>query len=275
MRRVAATPDIADSTRSFERWLRGHTRLRQHELDYKHEIMAADTFSFLRATFYRWAQLAPQALPDLADAARVLAVGDLHVENYGTWRDVEGRLVWGVNDFDEAYRMPYTFDLVRLATSAGLAASEGQLGSWQPGSRAAGRGRRLAWLGRGTRGEGAGAFCVGMGAQGSRGRADPLSRPGRVGRALRGSADGGTRRLASPAPFTRLQPHRALVAPEAAGRGVAAAGDGLGGGQHPSRHAGGGQGDPGRPEGTQVRVAARRGDEDGQARACRLEGLAG
>ncbi len=127
MRTVAATPGIADSTRSFERWLRGHTRLRQHELDYKHEIMAADAFSFLRATFYRWAQLAPQALPELADAARVLAVGDLHVENYGTWRDAEGRLVWGVTDFDEAYRMPYTFDLVRLATSAGLAASEGQM----------------------------------------------------------------------------------------------------------------------------------------------------
>jgi hypothetical protein len=57
----------------------------------------------------------------------VLAVGDLHVENYGTWRDAEGRLVWGVNDFDEAYRMPFTFDLVRLATSAGLAAAEGHL----------------------------------------------------------------------------------------------------------------------------------------------------
>jgi len=102
-------------------------RLRQHELDYKHEIMAADTFSFLRATFYRWAELAPQALPDLAEGVRVLAVGDLHVENYGTWRDVEGRLVWGVNDFDEACRMPFTYDLVRLATSAGLAAAEGHL----------------------------------------------------------------------------------------------------------------------------------------------------
>ena len=124
---MAAIPDIAESTRSFEGWLRGHTRLRQHELDYKHEMMAADTFSFLRATFYRWAQLAPQALPDLAEATRVLAVGDLHVENYGTWRDAEGRLVWGVSDFDEAYRLPFTFDLVRLATSAGLAAAEGHL----------------------------------------------------------------------------------------------------------------------------------------------------
>src|SRR5260221_9422199 len=127
MTSVAATPGIVESTRSFERWLRGHIHLRQHELDYKHEMMAADTFSFLRATFYRWAEQALQALPELAEAVRVLAVGDLHVENYGTWRDVEGRLVWGVNDFDETYRMPYTFDLVRLATSAGLAAAEGHL----------------------------------------------------------------------------------------------------------------------------------------------------
>ena len=95
--------------------------MRQHELDYKHEMMAADTFSFLRATFYRWAELAPQALPDVADGVRVLAVGDLHVENYGTWRDVDGRLCWGVYDFDEVDELPYTNDLVRLATSAILA----------------------------------------------------------------------------------------------------------------------------------------------------------
>src|SRR2546428_488528 len=90
-------------------------------------MMAADPFSFLRATFYRWAELAPQVLPELAEGVRVLAVGDLHVENYGTWRDAAGRLVWGINDFDEACRMPFTFDLVRLATSAGLAAAEGHL----------------------------------------------------------------------------------------------------------------------------------------------------
>lgn len=35
--------------------------------------------------------------------------------------------MWGVNDFDEAATLPYTFDLVRLATSAGLAAAEGHL----------------------------------------------------------------------------------------------------------------------------------------------------
>ena len=68
-----------------------------------------------------------RSLPDLAKAPDVLAVGDLHVENFGTWRDGEGRLVWGVNDFDEAYSMPYTNDLVRLAVSANLAVALGHL----------------------------------------------------------------------------------------------------------------------------------------------------
>jgi uncharacterized protein DUF2252 len=119
--------DITDATRRFERWLGEHVRLRRDDLDYKHQQMAADAFSFLRATFYRWSALWSEELPELADAPRVLSVGDLHVESYGTWRDAEGRLIWGVNDFDEATSLPYTFDLVRLATSAGLAAAEGHL----------------------------------------------------------------------------------------------------------------------------------------------------
>jgi hypothetical protein len=56
-----------------------------------------------------------------------LAVGDLHVENFGTWRDYEGRLVWGINDFDETHPIPYTNDLVRLAVSANLAIKAGHL----------------------------------------------------------------------------------------------------------------------------------------------------
>jgi uncharacterized protein (DUF2252 family) len=119
--------DITDATRAFERWLGEHTRLRRDDLEFKHQQMAADAFSFLRATFYRWSELWPEELPELADATRVLGVGDLHVENFGTWRDAEGRLVWGVSDFDESTNMPYTLDLVRLATSAGLAAAEGHL----------------------------------------------------------------------------------------------------------------------------------------------------
>jgi Uncharacterized protein conserved in bacteria (DUF2252) len=109
------------ATREYETWLAGHVRIIRADLTAKHELMAGDPFSFLRATFYRWMQLFPQLCPKLADTPRVLAVGDLHVENYGTWRDAEGRLIWGINDFDEAYPLPYALDLVRLAASARLA----------------------------------------------------------------------------------------------------------------------------------------------------------
>jgi uncharacterized protein (DUF2252 family) len=119
--------DIVESTRRYERWLARCVPLRRADLDLKHRLMAEDVFSFLRATFYRWAQLWPQTCASLDNAPQVLAVGDLHMENFGTWRDAEGRLIWGVNDFDETVRLPYTQDLVRLATSALLAIGESQL----------------------------------------------------------------------------------------------------------------------------------------------------
>lgn len=116
-----ALPDIRDATRDYEAWLGRHIRIVKADLEAKHARMAQDAFSFFRATFYRWMQLFPEQCPKSWAAPRVLAVGDLHVENYGTWRDAEGRLVWGINDFDEVFSLPYTIDLVRLAASATLA----------------------------------------------------------------------------------------------------------------------------------------------------------
>ncbi|RVT97971.1 DUF2252 domain-containing protein [Rhodovarius crocodyli] len=83
--------------------------------------MRAAPFAFLRATYWRWAEIIPTLCPELMGAPPVLAVGDVHLENFGTWRDDEGRLVWGVNDFDEAAVMPWPLDLLRLAVSALLA----------------------------------------------------------------------------------------------------------------------------------------------------------
>jgi hypothetical protein len=119
--------DIIEATGNYEQWVGKRIRLIRADLQQKHARMAEDTFSFLRATFYRWAQLWPQVCEKCAGAPKVLAVGDLHVENFGTWRDSEGRLLWGINDFDEAYELPYTFDLVRLAASAYLAIDRAHL----------------------------------------------------------------------------------------------------------------------------------------------------
>ena len=113
--------DIGQATDDYEAWLGRWVPLVGEDLDRKHAEMRTGAFAFLRATFYRWAESWPVACPDLATAPKVLAVGDVHVENFGTWRDVEGRLVWGVNDVDEAAALSYPSDLVRLATSAELA----------------------------------------------------------------------------------------------------------------------------------------------------------
>lgn len=113
--------NVIESTGEFDRWLGQRLRILPADLKLKHRRMAQDPFSFLRASFYRWAQTWPEVCAVLKEAPHVLGVGDLHVENFGTWRDTEGRLIWGINDFDEAARLPYTNDLVRLCTSALIA----------------------------------------------------------------------------------------------------------------------------------------------------------
>jgi Uncharacterized protein conserved in bacteria (DUF2252) len=119
--------NIAKATQGYESWLAKYLTIIPADLNRKHQAMAEDVFFFLRATFYRWMQLWPKVCANEARAPRVLAVGDLHVENFGTWRDVEGRLVWGINDFDEVYELPYTVDLVRLAASAHIAIRQSRL----------------------------------------------------------------------------------------------------------------------------------------------------
>jgi len=127
MVRSTDTAPIVAATDDYERWLHKRVDVVEQDLQQKHADMASSLFAFLRATFYRWGPLWLEVCPDLAETPRVLAVGDLHVENFGTWRDTEGRLVWGVNDFDEVARMPYAIDLVRLVTSAILAKRENGL----------------------------------------------------------------------------------------------------------------------------------------------------
>ena len=119
--------NIHQATTSYEKWVASCIPLDRQAISYKHQQMTLDLFPFFRATFYRWVQIWREVCGSAAIAPQLLGVGDLHLENFGTWRDMEGRLVWGVNDFDEVYRMPYTMDLVRLVTSSLAAAAEEHL----------------------------------------------------------------------------------------------------------------------------------------------------
>ncbi|WP_193605467.1 DUF2252 domain-containing protein [Nocardioides dongkuii] len=88
----------------------------------KYRTMASDPHAFYRGTaclFY--ADVTGQDDP-YADArsGRIWVHGDLHVENFGTYLNSDGRLVFDVNDFDEAYLGRFTWDLQRFAASLAL-----------------------------------------------------------------------------------------------------------------------------------------------------------
>lgn len=90
----------------------------------KFRKMAASPFAFYRGSaslFYA------DQLGDFADerflddrTSRVWIHGDLHAENFGTYMNGSGHLVFNVNDFDEAYVGPFSWDLKRFVASIAL-----------------------------------------------------------------------------------------------------------------------------------------------------------
>lgn len=119
--------NIEEATVKYEAWMRACGIVVNAELVHKHARMRRDAFEFFRGTYYRWAQLWPAVCIESSRAPVVLSVGDLHIDSYGTWRDAEGRMCWGVDDFDESWPLPYTNDLTRLAASVKVARKLGIL----------------------------------------------------------------------------------------------------------------------------------------------------
>ncbi|WP_427889331.1 DUF2252 family protein [Kribbella sp. GL6] len=111
---------VQAETAAYEKWLADRIPLVPEDLALKHHELAGDPLRFLRGTYYLWLQRVAVLTPDLLKGPQVPAVGDLHVENFGTWRDHRGVRRWGVNDLDELAWGPPTIDLLRLAVSAVL-----------------------------------------------------------------------------------------------------------------------------------------------------------
>jgi uncharacterized protein (DUF2252 family) len=88
----------------------------------KFRKMAQDPFSFYRGSACLFYADVAEAEDRYADerTSRVWIQGDLHAENYGTYVNDAGILVFDVNDFDEAYLGHFTWDLKRMAASLAL-----------------------------------------------------------------------------------------------------------------------------------------------------------
>ena len=88
----------------------------------KFRKMAQDPFSFYRGSACLFYADIAETEDRYADerTSRVWIQGDLHAENYGTYVNDAGILVFDVNDFDEAYLGHFTWDLKRMAASLAL-----------------------------------------------------------------------------------------------------------------------------------------------------------
>jgi uncharacterized protein (DUF2252 family) len=93
----------------------------QRLLPIKYGRMMASPFAFLRGS-------AVVMAADLAhtptSSLQVILCGDAHLSNFGIFASPERRLVFDLNDFDEAFPGPWEWDVKRLAASAAVAGRE-------------------------------------------------------------------------------------------------------------------------------------------------------
>src|ERR1700749_3808925 len=100
----------------YERITKFNKHLVPKMVKLKYEAMAENLFRFYRGTCHLFYE-------DLAAATDFPAgplgwiCGDLHLENFGSYRGSNDQVYFDLNDFDEAILAPVTWEVVRLVTS--------------------------------------------------------------------------------------------------------------------------------------------------------------
>jgi len=98
-----------------------HVNRTQPTREIKYKLMADNEFTFFRATCHLFYEdLANH--PALNQGPGVWLCGDLHLENFGSYRAFNGLAYFDINDFDEAVLAPASWEVVRFLCSIGMAA---------------------------------------------------------------------------------------------------------------------------------------------------------
>jgi uncharacterized protein (DUF2252 family) len=111
-------PDRPDTNTRINRFNRGRDPER---LALKYKAMQKDALAFYRGTCHLFGEDWPQT-HRLNEAPAVWVCGDLHLENFGTYKGDNRLVYFDIADFDEALLAPCTWDLTRLSTSILIAA---------------------------------------------------------------------------------------------------------------------------------------------------------
>ncbi len=88
----------------------------------KFKLLRQDPFAFFRGTCHLFYATLPRS-GIFTEAPAVLTCGDLHLENFGTYKGDNRLVYFDLNDFDEAALAPFTLELARFVTSVWVAAA--------------------------------------------------------------------------------------------------------------------------------------------------------
>ncbi len=97
-------------------------------LGLKYSAMRADPFAFLRGSCHLFYDRLPQ-LGSLKSAPLAWVCGDLHLQNFGSYKGDNRLVYFDITDFDEAALAPATWDVLRLLSSVWVCASGLSLGT--------------------------------------------------------------------------------------------------------------------------------------------------
>jgi uncharacterized protein (DUF2252 family) len=97
-------------------------------LNMKYKALTENPFRFFRGTAHLfWEDLA--GMVDWKDKTCTWCCGDLHLENFGSYRAGNGQVYFDINDFDEAAMAPATWEVARFLVSVYAAADTWGIGT--------------------------------------------------------------------------------------------------------------------------------------------------
>ena len=89
----------------------------------KYKVMAKSPFRFFRGTCHLFYEDLVKEYP-FPQSPLTWICGDLHIENFGSYRGNNGLVYFDMNDFDEAIQAPLLYEMARLLVSVEVAAAE-------------------------------------------------------------------------------------------------------------------------------------------------------
>ena len=98
-----------------QRILAFNAALQQDRVQLKYQLLATDPFRFFRGTCHLFYEDLSKV--DLPESPNVWMCGDLHIENFGSFKGDNRLVYFDLNDCDEGILGPASWELVRIITS--------------------------------------------------------------------------------------------------------------------------------------------------------------